>query len=247
MLGQPLLGPATPRTPSGQARKRLIWDVTDSIDYHVFNNSVAHSRNTALREGRRRRRHIWGVSGRTFIAILTTLVSGVLIGITGKLMEEGVDGGVAWRNALIQPLLAQSITRGSLAMLGISIGFISVLVAAVQWLAPGAAGSGVSLVIAFLNGNNIAGLLTPATYLMKLLGPCLARTSGLVLGPEAPMIHLGACVSSIVFGLGRCEWHACCSLALTQASFRRGLSALCSLTLPSCFADFPRAVHGYKI
>jgi len=185
-----------------ESRKRLIWDVSDSIDYCPFNNGVALSKRRALQDGHAPR-HVYGISGHTFVALVTTLLTGILIAITGVIMQMGVDGGVAWRNSLLEPIVAKSLLQGTLLFVALSVGSIATTVAAVQWLAPGAAGAGVSLVMAFLNGNNIAGLLTPATYFVKLTGSCLARFAGLALGPEAPMIHLGACIASILFGIQR--------------------------------------------
>jgi chloride channel 7 len=57
--------------------------------------------------------------------------------------------------------------------------------------------------MALLNGNDIAGLLTPMVFAVKLVGTALSRMACLALGPEAPLVHLGACVASIVFYSGQ--------------------------------------------
>ena len=62
------------------------------------------------------------------------------------------------------------------------------------------------LVIAVLNGNNIAGLFTPMVYIVKMVGTCTSRMAGLALGPEAPMVHLGACIASLIFAVERKVW-----------------------------------------
>ena len=68
----------------------------------------------------------------------------------------------------------------------------------VQFWAPKAGGGGVTLVMAFLNGNAVPDLLTPRTLAAKFAGVLCGCASGLAVGPEGPMVQLGACVASIV-------------------------------------------------
>lgn len=68
----------------------------------------------------------------------------------------------------------------------------------VQFYAPAAAGGGVSLVMAYLNGNDVPDLLRGRTLIVKWLGTMCGVTAGLSLGPEAPMVHIGACVASLL-------------------------------------------------
>ena len=187
------------RRRKSQRRRKVIWDVTESIDYTPFNNAVSLRRSGSDRH----ERHVYGFSGRTLAMLLATLVAAVLIGITGKVMEIGIDQGVRYRNRMLSQLLASNGYKGNAFMVGLSVISVGLSATAVQWLAPGAAGSGVSLVMAFLNGNEIAGLLTPVVFVVKLCGTVLARVACLTLGPEAPMVHLGACLSSIVFHAGQ--------------------------------------------
>ena len=78
------------------------------------------------------------------------------------------------------------------------------MVAQVQFWAPAASGSGVSLVIAYLNGNAVPHLLTLRSLLAKWVGTICGVGANLSLGPEAPMVHLGACVA-------HCVTHLACS------------------------------------
>eukprot|EP00889_Picochlorum_renovo_P002217 jgi/Picre1/29247/NNA_004639.t1 len=185
-----------------RGKRKRIWDVTESIDYTPFNNRVALRRYGGVGE---QSRSIYGFSGRTLFTLLATLLTGILIGITGKMLEVGIDVGVGLRNRLVMGLLLgeQGTVSCDLALVGLSVVTVGVSASAVQWLAPGAAGSGVSLVMALLNGNDIAGLLTPMVFVVKLVGTALSRMACLALGPEAPLVHLGACVASIVFYSGQ--------------------------------------------
>ena len=67
-----------------------------------------------------------------------------------------------------------------------------------QFWAPAAAGSGVSLVIAYLNGNAVPDLLNARSLAVKWAGTMCSVSANLTVGPEAPMVHLGACTSHLV-------------------------------------------------
>ena len=61
---------------------------------------------------------------------------------------------------------------------------------------PSAAGSGIPEVKAYLNGVKMENLLRYAVLMPKVLGMCLACSSGLPLGKEGPMVHVGAIVGA---------------------------------------------------
>jgi chloride channel 7 len=186
-------------------RQKVIWDVTDSINYLPPNNNVALTRQASLQD--ERNSTIFGITGRTFTALCTTIIAGLLIGITARVMEAGIDSAVAWRNnTFLSPLLLVSPVMAIAYYLALASSIVVFTAGVVQWLAPGAAGAGVHLVIAVLNGNNIAGLFTPLVYAVKMFGTVTSRMAGLALGPEAPMVHLGACVASLIFAAERRVW-----------------------------------------
>jgi Voltage gated chloride channel len=64
--------------------------------------------------------------------------------------------------------------------------------------APAASGAGVTLVMAYLNGNHIPHLLRWQTLATKIVGATAGVASGLAIGPEGPMVHIGACIASNV-------------------------------------------------
>lgn len=181
---------------TSHSRGRPAWDTTNSIDFCPSTNAVA-LRAAALHRGRRWR--ALGVTGLTATMLTTTVVSGMLIGVTAALVERTIAFAESWRNSLLASVYVDNLELASLVHLSLALCSVVLIAALVQLLAPGAAGSGVSLLMAFLNGNDVTGLLTPSVYIIKLFGTIAARFAGLALGPEAPLIHLGACVSSIVF------------------------------------------------
>lgn len=74
------------------------------------------------------------------------------------------------------------------------------LVYASTWLvvniAPQAAGAGVAEVMAYLNGCDMPGLMSLKTLVVKFLSAAAAVGSGLPVGPEGPMIHIGAIIAA---------------------------------------------------
>ena len=68
----------------------------------------------------------------------------------------------------------------------------------VQFWAPTAAGGGVSLVMAFLNGTDVPDLLRLRTLVTKFVGSVFACAANLTLGTEGPLVHMGACIASVI-------------------------------------------------
>ncbi|EFC37022.1 chloride channel ClC-3 [Naegleria gruberi] len=67
----------------------------------------------------------------------------------------------------------------------------------VKSLAPWAAGSGIPEVKTILGGFVIKGCLGIMTLIVKIIGLVLAVGSGLTLGKEGPMVHVGGCVGNV--------------------------------------------------
>ena len=65
---------------------------------------------------------------------------------------------------------------------------------------PNAAGSGMSAVKSNLNGADITNYLNLKTLLAKSVGVTLVVSTALPLGKEGPMVHIGACVASVLSG-----------------------------------------------
>ena len=99
--------------------------------------------------------------------------------------------------------------RGTRWLLGhahISVGWLFnvsyslVLVYAATWLvvniAPEASGAGVAEVMAYLNGCSMPNLMNLKTLAVKFLSAAFSVSSGLPVGPEGPMIHIGATIAA---------------------------------------------------
>lgn len=82
-------------------------------------------------------------------------------------------------------------------LLSVSASLLTVLVS------PSAQGSGIPEVKAYLNGVNIKGFMTLKTILIKTIGTTLSVASGLAVGPEGPIVHLGAAIGGGVTRTGK--------------------------------------------
>ncbi|KAL4451977.1 hypothetical protein ABPG75_007639 [Micractinium tetrahymenae] len=213
-MQEPLLGslaspvPLRPRgTAAGpQSAASQQQHYSESLDYELPVNSVSLAKRE--REAGVEQRHLYGYSGSTLTKVVATLVSGVAIGLTAATMQLLVDSATRHRNRLLSALLAapaaapglpsQPLAHAFGALLGVGLAAVLLATLVVHYWAPKAAGGGVALVMAMLNGNVIHSLLSWRVYLTKLFGTAASRAAGLALGMEGPMIHLGAAVASIV-------------------------------------------------
>ena len=96
----------------------------------------------------------------------------------------GEGGGTAVdANGMLFPVFA-----------GVAITFAFAAAAVVIGIQPAAASSGIPEVIAYLNGTHQRKIFNVKTLVIKFISCFLAVGSGLPVGPEGPMIHMGAMV-----------------------------------------------------
>ena len=127
------------------------------------------------------------------ISTLTIIIGAVIRVIREQFMEQAFSSGVAgegypWSIAFMRAYLVY-------AGFGITLLLIAAVLTA---YAPAAAGSGLPQVKAFLNGCHIPGILQPSTVIVKAVGAALVVTSGLPIGREGPMVHIGAALAASI-------------------------------------------------
>jgi len=160
------------------------WSTTltkmESLDYDIVDNRV-------FREMGRHR------SSLTKLTI--TFFIGISIGITAFLIEYALQLFASLRLQLLS-LAGQSYMISCLMYVGSGL-CMAVLagVMTVFW-APAATGAGVALVMTNLNGINVPRLLETRTMFGKIFALLLSVPSGLPVGPEGPLVHIGAAISS---------------------------------------------------
>eukprot|EP01053_Blabericola_migrator_P003112 Blabericola_migrator_1__3111@NODE_1905_length_3581_cov_73_525327_g1219_i0_p1_GENE_NODE_1905_length_3581_cov_73_525327_g1219_i0NODE_1905_length_3581_cov_73_525327_g1219_i0_p1_ORF_typecomplete_len962_score117_64Voltage_CLC/PF00654_20/1_1e03Voltage_CLC/PF00654_20/1_6e102CBS/PF00571_28/0_00039CBS/PF00571_28/0_62Cytochrom_B558a/PF05038_13/0_11Ost5/PF05251_12/1_2Ost5/PF05251_12/1_3e04Ost5/PF05251_12/4_4e03_NODE_1905_length_3581_cov_73_525327_g1219_i06403525 len=70
-------------------------------------------------------------------------------------------------------------------------------------IAPAAGGSGIAELKTILGGFSLRNVLTPWTLVIKVIGLAMAVPSGLGLGKEGPMVHVGSCFADLA---SRLSW-----------------------------------------
>jgi H+/Cl- antiporter ClcA len=75
-----------------------------------------------------------------------------------------------------------------------------------ETLAPGAVSSGIPEVMSYLNGVRVGNFDSLSLYGVKLICTIFSVSSGLVIGPEGPVVHMGSILGACVTRLGDLEW-----------------------------------------
>ena len=149
---------------------------------------------------------------------LAMFLIGCSVGVVGFLLKSIIERISEWRRSLIFDVecrgdkddpssyacgaaygsAAGSAVRGDGMIFpvfaGVSICFAMAAAAVVILFQPAAASSGIPEVIAYLNGTHQRKIFNVRTLLVKFTSCFLAVGSGLPVGPEGPMIHMGAMI-----------------------------------------------------
>eukprot|EP00850_Spirogloea_muscicola_P003904 SM000016S01892 [mRNA] locus=s16:383439:390810:+ [translate_table: standard] len=144
-----------------------------------------------------RSRHLQGYTSATVAKWTCTLCIGLLTGLVSFAIEVFAE---EVRNQKMRFALSR-INLGAplVAFLGYAaygLVVVGIISAAVLYLAPAAAGGGVTLVMANLNGIHIPYLLSIDTLITKTFGVMFAVTTGMAVGPEGPLVHIGAAIAN---------------------------------------------------
>lgn len=142
-----------------------------------------------------------------------TIIIGISVGALAFCIESAVDHitrarlhALAWAIARVEEKRKTASVESEFHLLDLApaslmvtiIGMHLALLASflVLHIAPAAAGAGVALVMANLNGIHIPKLLAEETIIVKIIGTVCSVASGLPVGPEGPLVHIGAGVAS---------------------------------------------------
>ena len=83
-------------------------------------------------------------------------------------------------------------------MAGWSFGLCAFASYLTVFVGPGANGSGIAELMAYLNGVNYPNLIGWKTYFVKMFCVILGIAGGLCIGKEGPLAHIGACTAIMV-------------------------------------------------
>ncbi|KAK9831020.1 hypothetical protein WJX74_000332 [Apatococcus lobatus] len=143
-----------------------------------------------------------GVKAVTVVKLLATFLIGIVTGAAGAGLAAAQERLYHTKNNAAREIIHDGLPHGILRAFVFHLAYTETLVligaSLVTFVAPAAAGAGVSLVMAYLNGSAIPDLLSGRTLIIKYLGTLAGITSNVAMGPEAPMVHLGASVAHVI-------------------------------------------------
>ncbi|XP_071490057.1 chloride channel protein C-like [Diadema antillarum] len=122
---------------------------------------------------------------------------GFTTGIVGFLLHQMIDLISDFKWDKTEEFL-QDRSKGIawLFLTGFSLAVVLVGTAIVVYLRPSAAGSGMPELIGFLNGTKVRHIFNVKTLVVKFFSCVCAVSSGLPVGPEGPMIHMGSLIGA---------------------------------------------------
>jgi len=144
---------------------------------------------------KRRHRRVLGYTGRTATRWALTIITGLLTGLTSIMIVSCTDVIQEWRSNFVD-IAWNDMDRPTFsifamyAVTNLTLAMLSALCCI--FLAPEAIGSGIPEVTAYLNGVRVKRFSSLRLFLVKIIGTILSVSSGLVVGPEGPLVHIGA-------------------------------------------------------
>jgi chloride channel 7 len=171
----------------------------ESHDYAELVNEFTREE---TKRARKKKRKCFGYSGRTFTRwILTWAIGGIMGSIASVIAHSSEWLTKIRRDNIIRPLLGNhpqisdaALSFACFALWNLMLTLIASLM--VIFISNKAAVSGIPEVKATLNGIKIPGLLTFGALFSKIIGTICVVSSGLILGPEGPLVHIGAIIGS---------------------------------------------------
>lgn len=123
---------------------------------------------------------------------ITFLLIGISVGIAAFIIDVLVENLVRWKWEITEIVFEMHLALGWLTFLVFSLLFGGVAALMTVFIGPGAAGGGIAELMGYLNGINIPNFISLRTLFVKIFGLGLAVSSGLCIGKEGPLAHIGA-------------------------------------------------------
>lgn len=166
----------------------------ESLDYHTIHNEMLRSEIASLSPS-----HYIQDSMQRW---LLTFVVGLLVGFTGFLLHFGIDSISSakfqyvnqWINNKDGDITPESQWKAFAAFAGINTSMLMLGSILIVYFCPAACGSGIPEVKGFLNGAAISRAMNVKTFFVKFISALASVASSLPVGPEGPMIHMGAMI-----------------------------------------------------
>jgi hypothetical protein len=137
--------------------------------------------------------------GRTVLRWILSCLTGFLTGVTAIFILFSVEKLTTFRASLLNGVMNISTPGKSFALFAVFNAFLALSSAFLTLkYAPSAAASGIPEVKAYLNGFRTPKFSYRMLLFVKIFGTILSVSSGLMVGPEGPLVHLGAIIGSLI-------------------------------------------------
>jgi len=130
---------------------------------------------------------------------IVTMLVGILGGLTAWALAMCYHSVGHYRVHLDDGIVqAGQLFKAWAVGVAFSAGLMLIATVLVVMVAPTAAGAGIAEVVAYLNGVDVPNFMTGKVFIVKFLSCSAAVASGAPVGPEGPIIHMGAILGSFV-------------------------------------------------
>lgn len=176
----------------------------ESLDYEINENDLF--------------KHDWRTRSKkeilqyTFLKWLLAFLVGLLTGVIATLINLAIENIAGYKLLFVARFFAEKrFFSGFLYFTGFNLALTLVAAVLCVVFAPTAAGPGIPEIKAYLNGVDTPNMYGASVLFVKIFGSIAAVSAGLDLGKEGPLVHIGACLSSLLGQGGtdkhRLKWH----------------------------------------
>eukprot|EP01012_Entosiphon_sulcatum_P013207 TRINITY_DN1847_c0_g1_i1.p1 TRINITY_DN1847_c0_g1~~TRINITY_DN1847_c0_g1_i1.p1 ORF type:complete len:848 (-),score=140.93 TRINITY_DN1847_c0_g1_i1:21-2564(-) len=132
---------------------------------------------------------------------LMMMLVGVTVGLVGFVVKETIDALTDLKGRWLQKAMSDRSDiyaeyKGWMVVLWCNLALATVASGLVSFIQPAATGSGVPEVMGELNGVHLPGVLRMRTLVVKIISVICCVASGLPVGAQGPLIHIGAMIGS---------------------------------------------------
>ncbi|KAG7985893.1 hypothetical protein I3843_03G050600 [Carya illinoinensis] len=190
-LNQPLLKRSRTVSSNPLAMVGAKVSYIESLDYEINENDLF--------------KHDWRSRSKVqvlqyiFLKWTLAFLVGLLTGLIATLINLAIENIAGYKLlAVIHLIQKKRYLTGFIFFTAAN--FLLALFAAVLCVcfAPTAAGPGIPEIKAYLNGVDTPNMFGAATLIVKIFGSIGAVAAGLDLGKEGPLVHIGACIASLL-------------------------------------------------
>ncbi|KAJ8767898.1 hypothetical protein K2173_020838 [Erythroxylum novogranatense] len=163
----------------------------ESLDYEINENDL-------FKHDWRRRSKVQ-VLQYIFLKWTLAFLVGLLTGLIATLINVAIENIAGYKLLAVVKLIRNERYLTGLAFFtGANLALTVFAALLCVYFAPTAAGPGIPEIKAYLNGVDTPNMYGAATLIVKIFGSIASVSAGLDLGKEGPLVHIGACIASLL-------------------------------------------------